>query len=329
MAQFNILAFSGGVGGAKLVRGLAACLPSSQLNVVVNTADDFQHFGLYIAPDIDTVCYALANKSDPIKGWGVHNETWRVLETLRSLGAEDWFQLGDTDLATHLYRTQLLGSGYSLSESCGMLARALGVDQNIIPMSDDAVRTILKVRHTDGTIEELSFQDYFVRLACAPEVLKVYFSGIDKAQPQAKMMHWLNAPSLTTKATLPIIDAIILTPSNPFLSIDPILALKGVRQTLRMYKAPIVAVSPIVGGKALKGPLAEIMLARGDNPSAKVVAEYYQDFLDGFVLDTIDSSCAGDINMPVKVCNTVMQNDDDKKQLALQILDFCFELASH
>ncbi|GIX32014.1 MAG: LPPG--FO 2-phospho-L-lactate transferase [Porticoccaceae bacterium] len=245
----QILALSGGVGGAKLVWGLARVVAPERLAVVCNTGDDFVHLGLPICPDLDTVLYTLAGCADPERGWGVAGESWRVLERLGALGGPTWFRLGDLDLATHLRRAELLASGATLSEATAALARALGVAVAVLPMSDDPVATLVDT--DEGT---LPFQHYFVARRCEPRVGGFRFAGIDAARPQPRFLALLEDPTLA---------AVILCPSNPFVSLDPILALPGVRARLAACPAPVVAVSPIVGGRALKGPAAKMLAELG------------------------------------------------------------------
>jgi|SRR5436190_5083204 LPPG:FO 2-phospho-L-lactate transferase len=309
----RILALAGGVGGAKLAVGLAGLLPTDALTVAVNTADDFEHLGLSICPDLDTVMYTLAGVANAEAGWGRRDESWAVMEALGPLGAETWFRLGDKDLATHIERTRRLRAGESLSSVMRDLAAKLGVECAMVPMSDDPVRTMVT---TDRG--ELAFQDWFVRLRCEPVVKSVRFAGAGKARPH---------PALVDTAGL---RGVVVCPSNPFVSVAPILAVPGVRPALARAKAPKVAVTPIVGGQAIKGPAAKMLAELGHDVSALGVARYYKEWADGFVLDVQDASFAPDIEglgLKVRITDTMMRNDADKRRLAAHVLDFVDELA--
>ena len=309
----KILALAGGVGGAKLALGLAHTLPADALTVAVNTADDFEHLGLSICPDLDTVMYTLAGVANPETGWGRRDESWTVMEALGQIGGETWFRLGDKDLATHIERTRRLRGGESLSSVTRDLAARLGVKPAMVPMSDEPVRTM--VTTDDG---ELAFQDWFVRLRCEPVVKSVRFAGADKARPHRALTE------------LDGLSGIVVCPSNPFVSVAPILAVPGVRAALDKAKAPRVAVTPIVGGQAIKGPAAKMLAELGHDVSALGVARYYKDWVDGFVLDAQDAGLAREIEtlgLKVRVADTMMRNDDDKRRLAAQVLDFVDELA--
>lgn len=310
MAATRILAISGGVGGAKLALGLSRRLPPSALTIVANTADDFEHLGLYIAPDLDTVMYTLAGLSDTQRGWGLADESWRCMEALAALGGESWFSLGDRDLATHLLRSQLLAGGASLSEATARLCSRLGVEHRLLPMSDDRVST--RVVTAQG---ELPFQQYFVRERCEPVVTGFRFAGADCATPHPEFMAQLDDDQL---------DAVIICPSNPFVSVDPVLALPGVRTALAACSAPVLAVSPIVGGTALKGPAAKMLAELGRDVSATAVAEHYLGLVDTFVLDRRDATLASEIEtlgMAVHCTSTVMNSLADREQLAADLLD--------
>ena len=311
----RILALAGGVGGGKLARGLAAVLSPEQLSLVVNTADDFVHLGLHICPDIDSVLYALADRNDPERGWGLAGETWNFMAAMERLGGETWFQLGDLDLATHVLRTHEIRAGKTLSEVTALIARRLGVTHPVIPMSDDPVRSIV-----DTDQGPLDFQDYFVRRQCKPRFRGVAFHGATQARPSAALRKGLDEAG-----------AIVVTPSNPFVSIDPILAVPGVREGLRRRGRPIVAVSPIVGGHAVKGPLAKMLRERDLEPSALSVAQHYVPLIDGWIVDNVDSSLAPAIERlgpRVRVCNTMMHTLDDKRRLAQDTLELALELSA-
>jgi LPPG:FO 2-phospho-L-lactate transferase len=317
MSERKIVALAGGVGGAKLALGLANLLPAEQLTVVVNTADDFEHWGLYICPDLDTVTYTLAGVANSDTGWGRRDESWTVMDTVAQLGGETWFRLGDKDLAIHIERTRRLRNREKLSDITRDIARRLGAAPTIVPMSDDAVRTVVE---TDQG--PLAFQDWFVRLRCEPAVRNVRFAGADKARAHPAL-HMLDDP---VQGPL----ALIICPSNPFVSVAPILALPGVGTVLERARMPRLAVTPIVGGQAIKGPAAKMLAELGHDVSALGVARFYKGLLDGFVLDTQDAGLVPQIEalgMRVRVTDTMMRNDADKKRLAGAVLEFVDELA--
>jgi LPPG:FO 2-phospho-L-lactate transferase len=304
------LALSGGVGGAKLALGLAHAMAPEDLLVVANTGDDFEHLGLLICPDIDTVAYTLAGVSNPETGWGRAGETWSFMEAQAALGGETWFRLGDRDLAVHLERTRRTAAGETLSAVTADLARRLGGRVRIAPMSDRPVRTIVET--PDGP---LPFQHYFVRERCRPRVTGFRFEGAAAATPSPAFAAALAGGP----------EAIVICPSNPFISIDPILAVPGVRDALARRSAPAVAVSPIVGGRAIKGPTAKMMTELGIPSDASAVAEHYRGLIDGFILDRSDAASAAAVErlgLAVLVTGTVMQTLDDKAQLAREALDF-------
>ena len=314
-----ILALAGGVGGAKLAAGLQAALNAPEgLLTVVNTGDDFEHLGLSICPDLDTVMYTLSGRANPETGWGLAGESWNFLEALGALGGEDWFRLGDRDLATHVERTRRLRAGATLSRVTADLCGRLGVPSRVAPMSDDPVRTVVET--PDG---DLPFQEYFVRRRCEPAVRGLRFEGAPAARMSAGFEAALADPGL---------DAVVVCPSNPYLSVDPILAVPGVRAALAGCAAPVVAVSPIVGGRAIKGPAAKIMEELGIEVSAAAVAARYRDLLDGFVLDetdrtlaaAIESESAAGARAPPRVAveQTIMRTGEDRTRLAAQVLGF-------
>ena len=308
----KITALAGGVGGAKLADGLDKILESGQLSVIVNTGDDMDFYGLHISPDLDTVCYTLAGMANPVTGWGRKDETWEVFGTLSKLGAPDWFRLGDHDLAIHLERTRLLASGMSLTEVTTHLCGLLGLKNQVFPMSDQPVRTLVHTR--DNRI--LSFQEYFVKEQCRPEVSSFEFSGIDKALPSEKVISAIQES-----------DLVIFCPSNPWVSIDPILKLGNIKDLIKQKR--VVAVSPIIGGKTIKGPAAKMFNELGIQPSATAVAEHYRDLIDGFILDSVDQSEAEQIRqwgiIPL-VTNTIMRSNEDRMQLAKEIINFGLSL---
>ena len=310
----KVLALCGGVGGAKLALGLTHVLAPEQLTIVVNTGDDFEHFGLLVCPDLDTVTYTLADICNPETGWGRRDETWRCLETLEQLGAETWFRLGDRDLGIHLARRALLEQGHTLTESTALITRRLGIAHSVVPMSDEAVRTMI-----DTDQGEISFQHYFVRERCQPAVRGIRFSGAADASLSQGFRNALEDPKLA---------AILICPSNPFVSVAPIRALPGVDDSLRRHKAPVVAVSPIVANKAIKGPTAKMMNELGIELSALGVYHYYGDLLDGFVLDEQDRRLVNRVAelRQLYCCNTVMESLDDRIALARECLRFAASL---
>lgn len=308
----HFIAVSGGVGGAKLALGLAGALDPERLTIVCNTGDDFDHLGFRICPDLDTVMYTLAGVSNQSLGWGQEGESWHFLDALERLGGETWFRLGDRDLATHTIRRQLLNEGMSLSEATRELASRLGVKPALVPMTDDDVPTIVM---TDGG-EPLSFQHYFVRDRCAPAVSGFEFRGVAQAAPAPAFVEALGRPDL---------GGVLICPSNPFVSVDPVLALPGVLDAMAASPAPVIAVSPIVAGLAIKGPAAKMMRELGMPQTALAVAAHYQGRIDGFVLDEQDAATAPAIEalgMKVHVAQTVMQTVADKLALANETLAF-------
>ncbi|PKP97048.1 MAG: 2-phospho-L-lactate transferase [Alphaproteobacteria bacterium HGW-Alphaproteobacteria-13] len=303
-----ILALAGGVGGAKLANGLAAILPPERLVIAVNTADDFEHLGFPVSPDIDTVTYTLAGINDPVQGWGIAGESWAFMDAVTALGGESWFRLGDRDLATHVRRRTLLRD-HSLSAVTATIAGALGVRHAIVPMSDDPVRSLVR---TDAG--ELAFQDYFVRHQCRPRFESIRFDGADAARP---------SPGLAAALADPALEAIILCPSNPILSIAPILAIPGVRDAILASPAPVVAVSPFIGGQAVKGPAAKIMAELGLATTPAAVIAQYDGLLDGLVIDRADADGA---TSAMFVTDTLMRGAADQRRLATETLDFARRL---
>jgi LPPG:FO 2-phospho-L-lactate transferase len=302
-----IIALSGGVGGAKLALGLSRVMPPEELLVVVNTADDFEHLGLSISPDIDTVTYTLAGVANRELGWGRQDETWSFMETLEALGGEIWFRLGDRDVALHVERTRRLRAGETLSQVTAAFCARMGVRPRVIPMTDDPVRTRLL---TDAGW--LDFQDYFVHRRCQPVVSQLQFQGAGAARAHPDFMAALHDPAL---------QAVVICPSNPFISVEPILAIPGVRQALVGCRAPVIAVSPIIAGKAVKGPTAKMMAELGMDPSAGTVAQRYQDILDGYVIDHADMSEVVSIDARVTLAQTLMTTMEDREALARIVLD--------
>lgn len=306
-----ILALAGGVGGAKLALGLSRVLAPDELCIVVNTGDDFLHLGLHVSPDLDSVMYALAGMASEERGWGIEGESWNFMAALERIGGDTWFQLGDRDLATHIARTQLLRQGRMLSEVTRTLARRLGIEHLIVPMTDDPVRTIVRTAES-----RIAFQDYFVRQQCKPVVDGFEFGGAKTARP---------APAFEAKLKDERLAGVIICPSNPYVSIDPILALPRVREQLGALTAPVVAVSPIVAGAAIKGPLAKMMAELGVEVSAASVARHYDRLVDGLIIHRADEGSAAQIESlgpRVLVADTVMNSLDDRLRLARDTVDF-------
>ena len=307
--QHGILALSGGVGGAKLALGLADELAPGQLHVLVNTGDDFEHLGLHISPDVDTLLYTLAGLANETLGWGLAGETWNTMGAMERLGGDTWFRLGDMDMATHLWRTLRLKEGKSLGEVTTGLARQLGVHTHVHPMTEDSVRTTV---HCAG--ENLAFQHYFVREQCEPVVTGFNFEGISAARPNRDAMRLLRDNAFSR---------VVICPSNPFVSVDPILQVPGLWLALRDNPAPVVLVSPIVAGMAIKGPAAKMMAELGVPVTALGVAQHYcsryPGLLDYFVIDDSDATLAheiGKLGVEVAVTSTVMKSREDKQRLA-------------
>jgi len=310
----KVLALCGGVGGAKLALGLTHVLSPDQLTIVVNTGDDFEHFGLTVCPDLDTVTYTLSGLSNPDLGWGRQDESWNCLEALGQLGADTWFRLGDRDLAIHLARRALLDQGEKLSGATSKICGRLGIEHPVFPMSDAAIRTIVE---TDEG--ELSFQHYFVREQCRPGVQGFRFEGAGAASPSTGFSWALEDPKLAV---------IIICPSNPFVSVAPILALPGIDGRLRRHRAPVIAVSPIVASQAIKGPTAKMMNELGLDLSALGIFRHYDGLLDGFVIDQQDRGLISEFPYPDQLhcCNTVMESLQDRIDLAQQCLQFATRL---
>ncbi len=303
----RVAALAGGVGGAKLAHGLAQLLTPEQLTIIVNTGDDFEHLGLTICPDIDTVLYNLAEVNNPAFGWGRADESFHVLEETKRLGHDAWFMLGDKDIALHLLRRAMLDAGMTLTEVIYELARRLGVTHPVLPMSDQPVRTM--IRTPEG---EMPFQEYFVHRRTKPVMLGMRLAGLAEARPTAQV-----------RAALDEADAVIFCPSNPFVSIGPILALPGVRE--RIARIPTLVISPIIGGRALKGPAAKMMQEQGLEVSALGVARHYAGLVDGFVLDNVDAGLADAVRalgVTPFVTNAIMRDRADRRRLAVEALGF-------
>ena len=305
----KVVALAGGVGGAKLAAGLQSVLPAGDLSVVVNTADDFDLWGLHICPDLDTVMYTLASIANPDTGWGLAGESFETLNMLGRYGEDTWFKLGDRDLATHILRTARLRSGDTLTDVTAALSEALDIESAVLPMTDDPVSTVLET--PEGRLE---FQEYFVRRGQKDEVLGVEFRGIEEARPTEAVL-----------ATIFEADAVVVCPSNPVVSVGPILTVPGMREALASSRAPKVAVSPIVGGRALKGPADKMLLSLGHEVSAAGVAAMYSGLVDGMVVDSVDEQQrAGieEVGMRVLVTDAVMRDGRDRARLARETMEF-------
>jgi LPPG:FO 2-phospho-L-lactate transferase len=306
MIDFNIVAFAGGVGGAKLVDGLAQILLPDQVTIIVNTADDFTYNGLKISPDLDTVCYTLAGQANPDTGWGRRNETWNVFENLKKMGMPDWFQIGDSDLSTHLIRTMWLNEGRKLSQITRDFCKLWGVRVKVLPMSDDAVHTW--VHTSEGDFE---FQEYFVHHKCEPVVNGFKYQGVENSEPAPGVLEAIEK-----------CDALIICPSNPWVSIDPILSVPKIKQALSNHL--IIAVSPIIGGKTIKGPAAKMFAELGIQPSAFAVAQHYDPLIHGIVIDNSDDHLSQDIlklGIHPFLTNILMRNRSDRGRLAKEIIE--------
>jgi len=313
----HVVALCGGVGGAKLAFGLARVVAPEDLTIVVNTGDDFEHLGLHVSPDIDTVLYTLSGLADRERGWGRGGETWGFMSALKGLGGEDWFNLGDHDLAMHVVRSHRMREGQTLSQVTAGYARALGVAPAIVPMCDQPVRTVIET--DDGA---LSFQRYFVQRRAEPVAKAIRFEGAESARPSAAFAAALERDDLA---------ALIICPSNPYLSVDPILAVPGVRERLQGLSTPVVAVSPIVAGRAIKGPTAKLMEEMGLEPGVRAVAEHYRTLISGLVIDEADAhetEALQAIGVTPRIAAAIMNTDEDRTQLAQATLGFAADLSS-
>jgi LPPG:FO 2-phospho-L-lactate transferase len=305
-----IIVLAGGVGGSRLACGLAALLGPDEVLFVVNTADDFEHLGFHISPDVDTVMYALAGCANAETGWGIAGETWNFMDALARVGGETWFRLGDRDLATHAERTRRLRAGESLSEVTAVLCHRYGVWHPVAPMSDAPVRTVV----TTESEGELAFQQYFVRRRCEPIAARLEYRGAASARPSPAFERALRGP----------VDALVIGPSNPLLSIAPILALPGVRDRLSSLDVPRIAVSPFVGGKAVKGPADKLMRELGYETSTRGIATFYADVVNGIVVDSRDAAEPMPPGMPalaVHATDTLMKSPADRERVARAVLD--------
>jgi LPPG:FO 2-phospho-L-lactate transferase len=312
----KIVALAGGVGGAKMADGLAQSLPPDDLVLIVNTGDDFEHLGLKICPDLDTVCYTLAGIANRKTGWGRAKETWNALENFIALGGPDWFRLGDKDIGTHLERTRLIKEGFTLSQVTERFCKAWGINPRVLPMSDSQISTI--VCSDQG---ELPFQEYFVRLQCQPRVSGFQFNGIEEAEPAEGVLESIQQS-----------DLVVICPSNPWVSIDPILSIQGVVDALK--SKPVIAISPIIGGRAVKGPAAKMFVELGIQPSPLAVAGHYKSkqdkgILDGFVMDKVDENFKNDVSdlgLKILVTETLINSPSTRRHLAHNVLLFGKEL---
>lgn len=307
----RVTALAGGVGGAKLAAGLAACLPPSKLTVIVNIGDDFDHLGLRICPDLDTVCYTLAGIANPITGWGRAEESWSAYEEIVNLGGTAWFRLGDRDLATHIIRTNRLRQGEPLSEITAALCGMWGIDLTVLPASDDPIPT--QVYTEDGI---LPFQEYFVEKKCNPRVKKFRFLGVEHAHPTPGVINAIRAA-----------DIVVICPSNPWVSIDPILAIPGIYDEVKQKE--VIAVSPIIAGETIKGPAAKMYCELGIAPSAFAVAQHYIGLLSGFIFDIADTVFEKDIKnlgLSTFITNTVMLNENERQRFAQEVIEFSMDL---
>ncbi|MEM1400949.1 MAG: 2-phospho-L-lactate transferase [Pseudomonadota bacterium] len=312
-----VVALSGGVGGAKLSMGLAAEMDPAELTIIVNTGDDSDHYGLFVTPDIDTQLYTLSGRADLDRGWGRKDETWQAMNALRELGEDVWFNLGDKDLGTNLLRTMRLARGDRLTSITADFARSFGLKETVLPMCDTPVSTQLKC--VDG---DYDFHDWFVAARCGPEVRDVVFRGAEQSQMTAEVKAVLSRPDLA---------AIIVCPSNPYLSIAPILAVPGLRDALINNPAPVVGVTPVVGGDAIKGPTASMMRTFGVPVTAAAAARLHADIFDGYILDHRDANQADEFaeigsGLPVTTADTMMTDLDAKRRLARSALDFARSL---
>jgi LPPG:FO 2-phospho-L-lactate transferase len=306
ITDYKIVALAGGVGGAKMADGLAQVLQPEQLTIIGNTGDDFIHLGLRISPDLDTICYTLAGLANPDTGWGRINETWKVMNGLKEMGMPDWFQIGDSDLLTHIIRTTRFNDGWTLSRITQEFCHLWGIRVQVLPMSNDEVHTL--VITNDGEIE---FQEYFVHRKCLPMVKGFKFIGVKESQPAPGVLEAIRDS-----------DVVVICPSNPFVSIDPILAIPGIRQALKGHK--IMAVSPIIGNQTIKGPAAKMFTELGIRPSALAIAKHFRQLIDLLLIDNVDNSLVksiNDIGIETHVTNILMKDRTDRGRLAKEIIE--------
>lgn len=305
----NTVVLTGGVGGAKLVLGLVHAVEPASVTAIVNIGDDFRHVGLHISPDIDTLLYTLSGKADVVQGWGRKDESWAFLDTIKELGGEDWFLLGDRDTALHVLRTHMLSQGSSLADVTAHVARCWGIGASVLPASNDLVATMI-----DSDEGLLAFQRYFVERRCIPAVRNVLFDGAPSASPAPGVIEAIQSAHV-----------ILIAPSNPWLSVDPVLAVPAIRNALSKCKAPIVAVSPLVGGQSVKGPTAKLMGELGLAVDNEAIAGHYRGLIDGLLIDQGDECNAPDI--AIARTSTLMQTLDDKVRVATAALGFAARLA--
>jgi len=313
MSSSKVLAICGGVGGAKLALGLYRVLAQNGLLLCVNTGDDFEHLGLRVSPDLDTVMYTLADLNNAETGWGRRGESWTFMGALEALGGEAWFRLGDGDLATHVERTRRLRNGETLTAVTADFARRLRIEAELLPMSDDPVRTIVET--TEGI---MPFQRYFVARRCEPPVRRIFFDGAERAVPHPRIMAALRSFDL---------GLVVICPSNPYLSVDPMLALPGLRQALAECAAPVVAVSPLIGGQAVKGPTAKIMAELGMPQTQASIVRHYDGLIDGIMIDSADDAEAASLPVATRTTRTLMSSLEDRERLAREVLEFGASLA--
>lgn len=311
----TILCLSGGVGGARFAEGLQRALPSGHLSIVVNTADDFDYLGLRICPDLDSVLYSLGGLNDTQRGWGRSGETWECQGVLKKLGDPAWFALGDRDLAIHLIRTKDLHMGKSLAQITQSFAAMLSVPSTLIPMTEDRVMTVLQTN-----LGRLEFQDFFVKQRGEPIVKGITYEGIESSRIHPQLVSLLQSESL---------QAILIAPSNPYLSIDPILSIPGMRDLLKSRRVPCIAISPLVGGNAVKGPLGEMLDSLEGSRSPEVFIRHYEALIDGFVVDISDESQVRNIDLPCRALPTLMTDADSRLALAKQAFSFASSLRDH
>lgn len=311
----NVVALSGGIGGAKLALGLKRILPPGDLTVIANTADDFEHMGLYVSPDIDTLIYTLAGLNNTELGWGRAGETWTFMETMKALGGEAWFNLGDGDLAMHVLRTHRLSQGDTLTAITADICSTLDVGARILPMADQPVRT--RLRTDEGWLD---FQDYFVGQQSAPIIQELEYAGIDTARA---------APGIIEAITSPVTAAIVICPSNPLISIEPILAVDGIRDAITQATAPVIAISPIIDGTAVKGPTAKMLRELGHEATAATVLGRYEDLLDAYIADPRDMNALQQTSSEAKLvaADIMMVTLDDRERLARTVMDVAADLA--
>ena len=310
MAGEKIIALSGGVGGAKLCLGLHQICEPEELYFIANTGDDFLYLGFYISPDVDTLVYTLAGVNNTKTGWGRTDETWKTHNVLGELGADNWFKLGDKDLALHLYRSKALRNGEGLTSITQDIANRFHIKATVLPMSDHMIQTVI-----DTNKGLLSFQEYFVKQASKPKIKSISFKS-NNPEPTAEVTETLMDPDL---------KGIIICPSNPYLSIDPILSIEKIRRSIAESKKPRVAVSPLINGQSVKGPTTKIMDELGLKTNVLTIAQHYKDYVDGIVIDTSDQGYIGQIEsmgIHVKLSNIMMNNDDDKKRVAEDVINF-------